>query len=360
MSSAIFLDTDKRETPAVLLPASCDILSELNLPEIAIKRIRSVLDAGVQIDSAGLVVPRLDREILQKFTIDLLGVREVIREQLRLDKHVLYLPGSYDLVHVGHASFIQESIENYCAINKLSRENVLVLALADEDELISTVKKSASREGELPRPIQSLDLMGHLSAEVSPRLIDLASLPFVDLVGTLPAPPSFGSTVRNACFQSWLKVVKKDWAELLAKRQAPLEFCEAFGSLIDHLDPEKYGKICSAYRCEKNNINLLEKDHLSWKIQDWHFMLHQFPGDVSPGNSEKRFLRVISKNDTYADEVERSMSSCGIDTAIVEDTVVVSTSRLIAEFGWENLKDRKLGYLLDLYRQGVIPFSPQV
>lgn len=345
------LNVEDRDPTSSILPGS-------DLSSTARKKIRSVIDSGVGVDSYGLIIPRLDREILQKFTTDLLNVRAIIQEQMRQGKHVLYLPGSYDLVHVGHASFIQESVETYCNQRNIKRENLFVVALADEDELISTVKKSASREGELPRPIQSLDLMGQLCGDVSPRLIDLASLPFVDLVGILPAPSSFGSVIRTKVFDSWLGVAKNQWETLVATGKAPEEFKEVFGSLIENLNPLNYGKVSAAYRCVKNNINSEDPNRLTWRIQDWHFMLHQFLGDVSPGNSEKEFRRVISKNDSYADEVEHTMACCGIGACVVDDTVVVSTTKLITQFGWETLKNQKLGNLANLYKQGLIPFCP--
>lgn len=174
---------------------------ELASSDFARQRMAEVVEAGIQLDKYGMVKPSLEEENLDKVTQDLLETRARIAEVLGEGKHIIYLPGSFDLVHVGHASYVRQCIDNYLSRNlRLTRDKIFVILLADDDEMIRAMKPSYlfNNPGDHPRPMENRELFEHVTDE-HPRLVDLASLDS-DLVGSIPAPTQVGDLLRSWLF----------------------------------------------------------------------------------------------------------------------------------------------------------------
>jgi len=100
--------TDRRGVPDLQGAAfgTASALNRLSLSEDALHRMEIVRSAGMQLDRFGQVVPQVGAAVERKISTDLLDIRHRGFEELHAGKHVIYVPGSYDLVHAGHASYI--------------------------------------------------------------------------------------------------------------------------------------------------------------------------------------------------------------------------------------------------------------
>ena len=106
----------------------------------AAQRIQEVIEAGIEIDAYGMVVPQVQlAKIRDKITKGLVDTRTRLAQVLGEGKHVIYLPGSYDMIHSGHASYVLQGVEAYLdKHSRLSRQDIFVMMLADDDELIES------------------------------------------------------------------------------------------------------------------------------------------------------------------------------------------------------------------------------
>lgn len=327
--------------------AACSALFQA-IPDLngeARARIDLVIASGTELDKYGQVVPQMNKAIGNKIASDLLDVRQRVTEELHQGKHVLYVPGSYDLVHVGHASYILEGIETYLkAHSELRREDLYVVALADDDELIRGVKPPhlVAATGEHPRPIECAELFEHLTKK-HPRLVDLATLP-VDLVGFLPAPTCFGEVLNHPLFQRW-----SERAAIPIECKHDLEATVVkYGELLSNLTEERFADVKAHFHRAKYNLDY-NPATAKWDVASWQLLLHRFIGDVYAASPQPNYVRMISEHDVkYKHIVAEVMELCGIDHHFVDDTVVVSTTELMSKFGWETLVRSKLDRFVEL------------
>ena len=87
---------------------------------------RVVIDHG-SIDDHGLILPVIKPNLEAKIAVDINDVHHRILLHASKGKHILYLPGCYDLVHVGHASYVQQVIKNYLDEHPKSKSEVPML-----------------------------------------------------------------------------------------------------------------------------------------------------------------------------------------------------------------------------------------
>ena len=134
----------------------------------------------------GLVIPKVltketQKEYLEKLRPSLKHIRGSINNAKKRNKHVLVLPGSFDLLHQGHANYIEKCLTSYCKKARCSQKQTFVVVLADDDDLIARVKAFKHKDlgGDEPekRPVEN-------AAE---RLLSMMSLPWVDVVGIIPS-----------------------------------------------------------------------------------------------------------------------------------------------------------------------------
>ena len=248
----------------------------------------------------GLILPKGDSS--NKICENLEEVSKRIKEAQDKSKHVLYLPGTYDLVHIGHLSFILQAIE---FLGK-KRENLFVVALADSDNLISLAKahKHISKGGkeEFERPIEkgSID-----NPKKHPRLMALSALP-VDCVGFLPGPKDPN--------------LPKPYP--LDKNLA----IKVTGGL--NISPQAQEKIVKAVN---DYPNLFEK---TWFIELWQLYLTLFLSQKQYDGKDLNITRIVSKSDSlYFDQVKALSLICSIKAEIIDDVIATSTTGLVEEFG---------------------------
>jgi hypothetical protein len=318
------------------------------------ERIDKIAEAGVCLDEHMLVIPQWDRAVRHRLAPSLIDIRSRITEALQQEKHVLYVPGSYDLVHAGHVSYILQGIEAYLAKEGLSRDQLYVVALADDDELIRAVKPahlqaiardSKSQGNDHPRPIECEELFNFVTGSYSARLIDLASLP-IDLVGFLPAPTNFKEILHDPLFTAWLNrarsIVHGNGAAPESEEQKHLD------ALLDRIQSGRFSEVLQDF--QKTKFNLLASDEQPrWDVGSWQFLLHLFIGDVHRPSDNRPYVRMISEHDVkYKDVVAAKMRLCGIHPHFVNDTTVVSTTTLLEKYGWQTLYHAKQSHFTAL------------
>ena len=129
------------------------------------ERYERISDAGIVLDNYQLVSTPWKQqrdELSQRISTDLLDIHHRITEAIHSGLHVLYVPGSFDLVHAGHASYILEAVEMYLDLHKgLSEDDVYVVALCDEEDLIKAVKPAHiyALGGDHPRPFNVMSCL---------------------------------------------------------------------------------------------------------------------------------------------------------------------------------------------------------
>ena len=96
---------------------------------------------GVALHPSGLVMadsPFDSHKIASSFP----SMIEKINSAQGDGKHIIILPGSYDLAHAGHLSFVIQATNRYLSQNQnISRGELFVAMLVDDDGLIREVKK---------------------------------------------------------------------------------------------------------------------------------------------------------------------------------------------------------------------------
>jgi hypothetical protein len=350
--SSVTLDIKKLKTKT---------LSPLPLTPQQRKYIDDVLSAGVTFNEFGLVVPKWSREVRSKISASLLETRHSILQAIQQGKHVVYVPGSYDLLHVGHASYIHQGIEEYQERHSISRDKLFVVALCDDDQLVQAVKPAHlyASSGEHPRPIEGAELFRRVVAQYAhPRAIDMASLPFVDLVGLIPSPAFFDEIRSNPVVSQWLEgvnVLELPQEEVLEKIlcRVPSERREAFiretvgtinrfNTLLVDLQCDNFCPVSMSFERAKFNLGY-DISTARWDVGSWQLLMHRFLGDVYAPGSVDRYTRIISEHDQkYKDSVALLMKLSGIGALFFEDVNIVSTSQLVSHFGWQVLVESKI------------------
>src|SRR5581483_7408363 len=163
-------------------------MNKKHFPPILVP-VEDKLHMDIEIDKGnGLVIPHTTthkenlKKTMAKIMPSLFDVRDAIAKAKEANKHILVLPGSFDLVHKGHAKYVKLSVDAYIKAAKCKREDMFVVMLADDDELIKQVKafKHVDFGGDEPqrRPVE----------KAPERALSMAHIPDVDIVGIVPAP----------------------------------------------------------------------------------------------------------------------------------------------------------------------------
>jgi len=278
-------------------------------------------------DLSGQVVPSLesvrpenvDKLLEEKVASSLDEVNQKIREAIEAGKFVLYLPGSYDLVHAGHAYYVQQCIEKFLALlnnnrppkqREYTKEDIYVVVLADSDELISKVKeKKFVGEGgneKERRPVESAPT----------RLACLLGIPSIDLVGIVPH--------TGISPETFTQLIDRAKQELESNQQLPLADKDQISNALNALSPSSNG---------------------IWPVQLWQLLVHAKIMDrVRTG----RVTRMVSHNDTnYLEQIRFLMKLVGIYVQIIQDDNIGSTSEIVKRFNdqsdkpWEEIRRKK-------------------
>jgi hypothetical protein len=311
--------------------------------ERVIERLRQ---RGVLFDDLLLLKPDLEHAtaIQEKISTSLQEVRKGIDRLRATGKRVLYMPGSYDMVHLGHAHHIQESIQRYLALPEnrgLAEDDVAVVALADDDDLIRSAKgsKHVDQGGSeiFRRPVQSADEHDAESEIGNWRLYELASIPMVDRVGFLPSP---------------LRATELATPEILAVQRHPNFIAQGLERLQEWtiVPPQDATALSQAVGQYRDLLELMRADPSAvaaafesgqhpWSIQAWQLFIHAYLG---AGDFEAPMVRMMSDQDAdYALQVSFLMHATGIATSSIPEESLVTTSELLKRYGPAQLLDRK-------------------
>lgn len=255
-----------------------------------------------------LVLTLTDENLLfGKIANSLTDLKKRITDALLHGKTIVYLPGSYDLVHIGHAIYVDQCVDAILQANpNLKREDLFVVMLGDDTELIRSVKasKHISKGGEEKqfRPVESEAV----------RLLTMASIRDVDLVGIIPHTGVFGVNLEPN------KVIALLATSNLADRDK-----QEITNALNIYDP-----------------SLLTSDQVK-PVQLWQLIFHMYITGTNyigydPQYKDK-IVRVVSKDDTkYLSQVLFLMALVGIKVEVIDDKNLGSTSYIIRIFNSKN------------------------
>ncbi len=248
---------------------------------------------GIRFLEQGLILPSAPELLQEKIAENLYDLQQRIAVAQANDKRVIYLPGSYDLVHLGHLSYVLQVID-FCIEHfrqqgiSVTREDLFLVAHVDSDQLIRHVKsyKHIDNGGEedFHRPIERDWVNGR-----HPRLDAMATLP-VDCVAFLPfMGEDLSFSLRDV-------LIAESDDELAQRARA---FLEADESLLE-----------------------------LWSPAVWSTCVASF---INPRAGT--FLRVLSTHDEkYLDEAMRAMKLATVEVALITDDVHFSTTNLLKEY----------------------------
>jgi hypothetical protein len=283
---------------------------------------------NIALDETGLVLPPLDDSIEGKICPSLEILKQEIVKRRSKGDHVILLPGGYDLVHIGHASFVVQAIDHYLAINShLNRDQLFVVALVDDDDLISESKASAyikaiGKKGPIER--------GELNIR-HPRLRAMASLP-LDAVAALPAPTR---DINHPLHLNLDSAQFKEDPSLTELALLNFSLAERLHRAIEQL-PKIRERITAG-------VGLLF-DPEYWSLESWQLYmlswLNEDNGKISDNMGP--IVRLVSEaEEKYRDIVATIMDMCQIGVEVFPDEHCVSTKELVERHGVEELLNRK-------------------
>jgi len=293
---------------------------------------------GVRFDDLFLLTPDLEHaeRVHNKISPSFAHTKRAIDRARHEGKHVLYVPGSYDLVHAGHAFHIQLAIEQYLAQSHcagMDASDLFVVALADDDALIAAAKASKyignGGTEKFRRPIQSADAQKIKRELGNWRLYELASLPTVNLVGMLPSPITVEDLAMEEilaaqCDREYLAehfVKERDTGAILPVDQEILEQAiDQYDALVTMIDTQP-AMVVSAF----------EQNTHPWSIQAWQLFNHRYLGS---GTFDVPLVRIVSEEDVvYRAQVTFLMRVSDIEVFSISEPLLLSTSDLIAQHG---------------------------
>lgn len=90
----------------------------------------------------GLILPTIDTNVLdQKIAYTLDAVKAKVQEAIQAGKTIIYQPGSFNLVHAGHYSYLNQITQQYLTDNPgKTRDDIFLVILADDKKLFQIIK----------------------------------------------------------------------------------------------------------------------------------------------------------------------------------------------------------------------------
>lgn len=290
-----------------------------------------------------------------KIALAFSGIKEKIDQARNAGKVILYLPGSYDLVHEGHDWYHKESIIHYITTERKTRSEIYVVILADSESLVSVVKRNKWKPmggtEEFRRPVQRLEAFSDClgfddsCAGIDPRLIDLSTFE-VDMVGIIPGPLEMDYTVIPPAM-AW-KHLETDFESFVSGHpMMPLNHVQKMKKILREFPwltqnflqtPEV---IKSDFRTELDAVTP-ELCAVHWRIQTWQLLIHSY---LASGEFNAPFVRIMSNHDAdYHFEIEFLMSLCGITMRYFTDRKIITTTELLGKNGRDRLLKAKRSY----------------
>jgi hypothetical protein len=291
---------------------------------------------GVDLSSEGLVLPDTNTATLDhKIAPDLSTVASRVTDARKRGLDIIYLPGSYDLVHVGHLSYVNQVVASYIEGTakqgrNLGRPDLYLVMLADDDNLIERIKanKFVGNGGTelFKRPVEAgLDENGR-----SPRLDALATFP-VDCVGFIPSPSA---------------------ESLPEPYDLNIPLCRKIASSVaSGAELDSFMQILDTYeQIEGLFANHESLEGAPWRIAAWQLYVSlqialpkaEEIKEPSVPFAGKSISRAVSIHDqSYIDAVKMINRWAGMDVMVVDDTEILSTSGLLQKLAPKTLLDHK-------------------
>lgn len=263
----------------------------------------------IDIHPSGIILPRVSRESVKRIVESYQELMVKVNRFTNEGNKILLLPGSYDLAHVGHLSFVLQAKEAF--ENKYPNSKYKTVMLVDDDILIREVKKEAytkviGRVG----PIETSDK----SASEHPRLISLSNFP-VDLVGFAPSPNFISSDFEP------IKLNKAIILDSLNRSSLKIRNPYAFQRVSQAID--QYESMLRS--------GIPKIDSLDWSIELWQLFLLS---KLSSVDDKCNITRIVSREeDKYFDIVAALMDICRIETMPIDDVYCTSTKDIVIKYG---------------------------
>lgn len=266
-----------------------------------------------------------------------------MKDAVKEGKHILVLPGSYDLLHGGHILWFEQAISHFLQTvkrekgTKVSRKDVYVVTPIDNDSLVRVEKrlkyKAFGGKENILRPIVTQDM----------RSLALANLDFIDLVFPVPSPLDIDKVLKQPKYFS----IEKARTLLTIKRQNGVfsdsdyyylkSGLDLYNSISKSKSLDDVGEIFSRLSIPKVYIDqAIEKSRTKdWHEISWQLMWHLYLSDNAHYKlpSVKNVIhRVISKRDKYSEEAKFLIRLTGISVDSMMDDYITSTTEIISKY----------------------------
>ncbi len=298
---------------------------------------KTIAPAKVRTNEFGLVIiDKNSHEVGHKIALNYLDAKIRVRHALVTGKKLLFMPGTYDLLHSGHLVWFDQAIKKFTTRLKLKREDVFVVVPFDNDSLtrIMKIKKHISQGGKevYLRPVVN---------EVK-RAVSLANLPYVDLIMPIPSPLDAQDVLTNTPpFDLSTALSKLEKTEI--KKGLTTKEAHQIRKVL-----KKYYKMISPAHLFAMQASFASKGFLSsepesiykkigidstlWNNTAWQLMcfLYKMDSDFF-ANSDKAQIayRVISEHDGYLPQVKFIMGLAGVKTLSIKEDYITSTTQII-------------------------------
>lgn len=290
-----------------------------------------------------LVVDKGWEEVGMKILDSELFLKNRLKSAIRDGKHVLLLPGSYDILHAGHVTWIDQALSHFLDKKQkkglsISRKDVLVVVPVNSDPLVNVSKghlhQTQGGDEKAFRPIVSQDL----------RLLALANLDSVDLTVAIPSPLYLDTllpqpnnfSVKKAqrsldVYRQRSNLKEKDYSTLLGslKTYKTIQEAQGYSNLTKEfkrlLIPIEYIEKIEARSSEEN------WDDVAWELM-WYLYLSEKAHYKLPEHPALT-QRILSLRDGYGPKAQYIAQLAGIAVDSIMDTHITSTTELISTYG---------------------------
>lgn len=282
-----------------------------------------------------MILDKGEREVGHKIAYDYSDTKTRIKLAIASGKVILFLPGTYDLLHAGHIVWFDQALKKFQKFLNIAREDIYVVVPFDNDKFARAVKlhNHLSQGGyELfLRPINNEKV----------RSIALANLPLVDLVVPTPSPMDTNSLLPKSeqIDMSHARKVLKSLKVNQNERHALENVLNSYTKMASTPDIENIKEAFIMHQfAQKSKNNLFKNtgiDSELWNIASWNLMC--FLLKTSKTGKKKKIYRVVSEHDGLLKEVEFIMQLAAIETLSIKEDYITSTTRIIKD---NNTRDK--------------------
>lgn len=268
-----------------------------------------------------------------------LFLRQRINEAMKQGKRVLLLPGSYDILHVGHVTWIDQTLAHLLNANlELKRKDIFVVVPINSDNLVNVGKRhmhqSLGGTEKITRPVITQD---H-------RLLALANLASVDLTVAIPSPLHLDAILpqpNNFSITQAHKLLDISRAEKSIHRDDYKPLCQSLATYEVIKEAKGYKELLREFKrlviptihIDKVASTTKQKtwDETTWEIM-WHLYLSDEAYFKLPSYNQS-IQRIVSKRDGYGKLASYIAKLSGISVDMIMDTHLTSTTELISTYG---------------------------